>query len=199
MKKVLILILLLISATIFGEEKWNTEVDQPRYKVFTRRAAGQNTDDVKVIAYMTGTIKEAKSIIMDIKNYPKFMSYVNNTTVLKSDDKCVDAHYVISKSIMSDRDYVARLCSRRINDKRTKLSWNIIKSSIKPNKNAVRVTVNEGYWTIDQIRKDELRIEYFIRFDPAGSLPSYFVNKAQKNGTPQFVWSVYNEILKRRK
>ena len=87
-----------------------------------------------------------------------------------------------------------------LNKKHHKLIWKpFTDSKYLPKPGFVRVTINEGYWDFQQIAPDTLKINYYIKTDPAGSLPSFIKNMANKKAVPQTIWSLYKEIMKRRK
>ena len=66
------------------------------------------------------------------------------------------------------------------------------------NEKKVRVLINQGYWKFTQVKPDELRVDYYIYTDPAGSLPLWIKNLANKKAVPDAIFTVEREIRKRR-
>ncbi|MCK5808184.1 hypothetical protein KAH37_04265 [bacterium] len=202
MKKILSFVLLiLLGITLFAAaEKWKTERNDERMKLYTRQIPGKKIKEVKAIAFITGTIKEAVAVLFDRLNHPKYFKHIQHTEQLKKTKKCDWSYNSIDVPLITDRDYLVKSCRVDNADGSVSITWEpFVDAKYPEGKDGnIRVTVNEGYWRFWQVGPDELKVEYYIITDPAGSLPDWIKAKANRSAVPQTIWSVHKQIAKWR-
>ncbi len=199
---VIVLVLFLSFFLLYAApaDGWKLERNDERMKLWTRPVPGSDVREVRAVARITGTIKEALDILFDRCNHPKYFKYIEHSEVLKKTKDCDWSYNVVSPPLATDRDYLVESCVENKSDGSVVLWWKPFTDPRYPEgkDGNVRVKINKGYWRFWQIGPDELKIEYYIYTDPAGSLPNWIKKRANKSAVPQTIWSVYKEIMRRR-
>jgi len=180
--------------------KWKDERNDERMKLYTREVPGQKVREVKAVARITGTIKEAVAVLFDRLNHPKYFKHIEHSEVLKKTAKCDWSYNVISPPLVTKRDYLVKSCEVKNADGSVIVTWEPFTDPKYPDgkDGNIRVKTNVGYWRFWQVSPDELKVEYYILTDPAGSLPDWLKAKANRTAVPQTIWSVYKQIVKWR-
>ncbi|HPS29375.1 MAG TPA: hypothetical protein PLZ43_03910 [bacterium] len=201
MRFFLIVFIVILSVNVFAEETgWNLVENSEKMKLYNRVVPGSEIKEVKAVAFITGTVKEAVDIMFDRLTHPKVFKYIIHSELLKKDTVCDWSYNVIDAPMASDRDYLVKSCEVKNSDGTVSVTWEPFTDAGYPEKDGkVRVIVNRGYWKFRQLPNDELEIEYYIYTDPAGSLPLWVKNLANKKAVPDTIMALHNEIAKRRK
>jgi hypothetical protein len=58
----------------------------------------------------------------------------------------------------------------------------------------VRVTAIQGSWTLVPTRHGESLVTYVVASDPGGALPTWLVNRAQRNAAPALVKAMLDRV-----
>jgi len=203
MKRIILITILCMTISISlladGKEKWERVDKEDTYSVY-RKENSSDINELKVIAVMQGTIKEARTIIEDINNYKNFMPFVQNSKVIANEKGCQHSYTEVSTPIVSNRDYLLKVCTEYEKEGEAKISWNPIKDSRYPERDDyVRVKINYGHWIIKKVGKDKIETIYYIRSDPGGSIPNFIANRANKKAIVDVVLALKKEIINRRK
>lgn len=195
-----VFLVMVITVLAADDAGWSLVDDSERLKLYNREVTGSKIKEVKAVAKVTGTTKEALAIMFDRLSHPKVFKYIVHSEVLKKDAVCDWSYNVIDAPMASDRDYLVKSCEVKNADGSVSVTWEPFTDAGYPEKDGkVRVVVNRGYWKFTQKPGDELEIEYYIYTDPAGDLPLWVKNLANKKAVPDTIWCLHNEIAKRRK
>lgn len=189
-------------ATVFAEDsrEWELVEDSDKLKLYTREYPDSEINEVKAVAFMSGTIREACDVMFDRLEHPRVFRYIKHSEVVKKTDTCDWSYNIIDTPLVNDRDYLVKSCEVKNSDGSVSVVWEPFTHPDYPEKRrTVRVKVNHGYWKFTQIKPDELRIDYYIYTDPAGRLPLWIKNLANRRAVPDTIWSLHEEMMARRK
>ena len=56
--------------------------------------------------------------------------------------------------------------------------------------------MNEGYWEMKPIDADHTEVTYYVYTDPAGAIPTFMANTAQRSALPKVVLAVRKRAIK---
>lgn len=202
MKVALLFFLFLNLVPVFAESsaEWKLINDSKNIKLYNRERIDSKIKEVKAVASITGTVKEAMDILFDRLKHPEIFKYINFSDVLKKNATCDWSYNVVDAPMASDRDYLVKSCEVKNSDGSVLLTWEPFEDPKYPvGDKKVRVLINQGFWKFTQVTPDELKVEYYIYTDPAGNLPLWVKNLANKKAVPDAIFTVEKEIKKRRK
>ena len=196
-KILLIIIILLTSITVLFATNWKPVKKSKNYQVFVSKDGKSSIQKLKVTATMTGTLEKAKKVILGVENYKNFMPKIKKSIVFDKKDKCLLTYTQMDTPVMSDRDYVLKLCVTHDNEKNLRITWNTIEDKRYPvNKAYVRVTKNEGFWIVKKLDNKNIEVIYSFAIDPKTSAPSFMINSANKSTIVKIIKAVEKEIKK---
>lgn len=201
MRKLILFLLFFNLVPVFAQNspEWKLVDDSKNIKLYNREIGDLGVKEVKAVATITGTVKEAVEVIFDRNNHPKIFKYIKFADQMKRTADCDWSYNVIDAPLASDRDYLVKSCEVKNGDGSVSVTWEPFEDPKYPvNEKKVRVLINRGYWKFTQVKPDELRVDYYIYTDPAGSLPLWIKNLANKKAVPDAIFTVEREILKRR-
>ncbi|MGI6394673.1 MAG: hypothetical protein ACOX2F_08120 [bacterium] len=187
---------------VFAEKapEWKLVENSKKIKLYTREKGEEGIKEVKATATISGTVDEALEVLFDRNNHPKIFKYIKFSDQMKRTANCDWSYNIIDAPMASDRDYLVKSCKVNAKDGSTFLKWEPFEDAKYPeNKKKVRVLINKGYWKFTQVKPDELQVNYYIYTDPAGQLPLWIKNVANKKAVPDAIFTVEKEIEKRRK
>lgn len=183
--------LLLLAA---DEPSWKLAAEDDGVKVYSRVREGQSVAEMRAIGLIDASPQEIWKPLRDYESYTKSMPYTEVSKVMgrENDGKQTWVYSVINAPLVDRRDYVLKLVDE--SDwkdgqgflKVTWSSWNDKDKYAVPTKeNAVRLTVNDGYWLLEPREKGTKTFAtYYVFTDPGGSLPKWIVNKANGTAVP---------------
>ncbi len=196
-KILLIILILLSSISILFATNGKPVKKSKNYQVFVSKDKDSSLQKLKIIAKMKGTIEKAKKIILGVDNYSNFMPRIKKSIIFDKKDKCILTYTQMNAPIISDRDYVLKLCVTHENNKSLRIAWNTIENKKYPvNKNYVRITKNHGFWIIKKIDNENIKLIYSFVIDPKTSAPDFMINTANKKTIVKIIKAVEKEINK---
>ncbi len=196
-KILLITIILLTSVTILFATNWKPVKKSKNYQVFVSKDKNSSLQKLKVTARMKGTLEKARKVILGIENYKNFMPKIKKAVIFDKKGKCIFTYTQMNAPIISDRDYVLKMCITHENEKALRIAWNSVESDKYPvKKDYVRITRNEGFWIVKKIDDENIEVIYSFAIDPKTSAPSFMINSANKKTIVKIIKAVEKEIQK---
>ncbi len=178
---------------------WKLVRDTAGLRLYTRQSPHSEVREVRAIAFITGTIDEASTVLFDWDEHPRIFRYVKETRLVKKTNECCWTYNVIGFPLTSDRDYLVKTCLVENSDESVSIVWEPFTHPEYPvQSDKIRVEVNRGYWKFFQVKPDEMKVEYYLYTDPAGRLSSWIVNLANRRSVPDTIRSLEREIIARR-
>jgi len=183
------------------EEGWSLKKKDARFQVYQREKADSEIKEVKTIALITGSIDETLQVVNDLANFTAiFDPHVEKSAVLKTNNSCSDLYILINPPVFSKRETTVELCTSEISENSFKLNWTDFRE-----KGAVKSENIKMNWFSGGCRfsktgaPDEIQVDCRTFLDLGGSIPIFLVNEINSKAVVQFIWKIYDEILKRRK
>ncbi len=180
----LCIFLSIFSRSIQAQKDCNLKLDKDSVKIWTCPSVNTKYKSVRSTFIMKGYPSQLAALILDFDNHKKWQYKTNSASLLKKVD---DRHYIfytdIDAPVVSDRDFVIDMKFNQ--DPKTKiLTIDLVSvpDYIPPKDGLVRVPFSKAQWTIKEISKGLLQIDYFIEIDLGGSVPAWIVNTFAHQG-----------------
>jgi ribosome-associated toxin RatA of RatAB toxin-antitoxin module len=204
--KTLLSITFLVLLTSFSSDdlsKWKLEKNKHNIRVYSYVPEGESIKQIKVYSTVKATVSSALSVIRDVPHYINWIYSCDEATVLKRLSTNEMIYYSISDAPwpIENRDLV--MYNKIYQDKKTKTLYSVsfpVLNKIPIKKGLVRVTKIEGQWKFTPKKNGILFIEYSIKIDPGGNLPSWVINLFIEKGPYQTILNFKEELkLKKHK
>jgi len=201
MRTVIFFFLFFACLSVFAGDsgKWELIDEDENLKLYSRAVPNSKIKEVKAQAFIKGTVKEACDILFDRLKHPEYFKYIEHSEVLKRTETCDWSYNVIDTPMVYDRDYLVKSCKVKNPDGSVSVTWEPFTDPKYPEKKKkVRVKINKGFWKFTQAGPEKLKVDYYIYTDPAGSLPLWIKNVANKKAVPNSIKDLENQIKKNR-
>lgn len=182
------------------DDTWTLEEERANTRVYLRT----NTDqlkEVRLIATFEIGIPEILEVLNDVEDYPNWVYRTMESTLIErkqdtvwqvvptgSDELLViDTLYYYTRSDfpwpLNDRDFVIRSWTEPAGPDGVvrSLSRGVDRPDIRPGE-ATRVRVFQSDWTLIPRPDGSTTVDYYLRTDPAGQIPTWITNIAIKRG-----------------
>lgn len=168
---------------------WVREGVEDGITIYNREKEGSDIKEVKAIGYFDAPPWVVKNVIDDVGNYRKFMPYTEKSTIIKREKNAVVTYQYLDTPIVSDRDYTIRIREKSFKKPDGtvvyKMAWSPANHLGPKPGDAVRVTINDGYWQLEPEKNGKrTKATYYLYTDPGGSIPTFMKNKANFTAIP---------------
>lgn len=175
----LIILLLISTFTAFAQENWQLRKDKDGIQVYSGEIAGSNIRAIKVITTYDATIPQIVNEVMDVNTAKQWVTHLK-TNVLVKQVSPNELYYYSEVNMpwpVTNRDFVAHLIvSHDRESNATIIDGPAVSGFIPEKKGTIRITNSTGRWVITPAGNNQVKVEYTMHVDPAGSLPSWLVN-----------------------
>lgn len=197
MRTITIVLLAKLLTTAGGWELANETKDG--VKVFTREKAGSAIREVQAMGLIDASPARVYKVISDLDNYKDFMPYTRESKVIGKDGKNTLFYSYIAPPVVSNRDYTLRMIDQSSADI-YKVAWEPAnEKGPAPRSNTVRLEVNKGHWLLEPSEDGkQTTATYYLYTDPAGDIPTWLVNKANRDSVPDIFRAIRKRITDRR-
>jgi hypothetical protein len=187
MKKTLLIAILFI--TSFGmasaQVDWKLRTEKDGIKVYTAQVTDSKVKSIKVEGEFNATPSQFVALIMDVNTCADWLYHVKTSALIKQVSPS-ELYYYSEVNLpwpAANRDFVGHLTvSQNPETKVVTIYGPVAKGMVPEKKGVVRITESTGKWTITPIGNDQVKVEYCLHTDPAGSLPSWLVNMFATEG-----------------
>lgn len=190
--------ILAISPLIITPElPWSKSKSGGGVIVYTRTMAGSDINEIKATFELPCSINTAVACVTDIANYPKWIYATSESRVLKVTSPTEFSIYqrINTPWPLNDRDICGNYVMKQ--DPIT-LDVNITthaEPKLVPTKaGVVRIQFNRTIWNIKPMAKNKLHCEYFITFDPGGTVPAWMINLFISEGPYSSLTKLIQEV-----
>lgn len=206
MKNIVFLVVFSIFATLYSSDsskssEWKLKKDHERFQVYVRENSGSKIDEVQVIALISGTIKEAYDVLIDVGNFPQtFGPHVIRSEIVKKGVDCNNVYIVMDPPVLEKRATHIKLCTTYNSLNSFGFYWtNIPNTPSDKDEKSVTMNFNTGGCTFAETSApDELQVTCQAALDLGGSLPVFAINEINTKAIPSVIWQIYDEIQRRR-
>jgi hypothetical protein len=169
-----------------SQDNCKLKKDDDGIKVYTCEESDSKFKSLRVETSLQGvTLDELKSFILDAENYINWQYNMIESKKLQH----INDHEIIVRSVIhapwpvTNREMITHV-NVAVRQSRGELTM-VIKSipfEYPLEKGLVRVPFSEATWHVKGEHNDQVTVQYFLRIDPGGSVPSWLVNIAMAEG-----------------
>jgi hypothetical protein len=194
-----ILILILTATTAFADNDWKLKSDKNGIKIYTSPVENSKVKALKVECTFQSTLSQMVSVLFDVKGCTEWVYHTKSISLLKQ--VAPNNLYYYSEISLpwpaSNRDFVAHLTATQ--DDVTKVvtvNGPAVPGMVAEKDGVVRIKQSKGKWILTPIGKDEVKVEYTLTVDPAGSIPAWLVNLVSSEGPTQSFKALKEQLKK---
>ena len=190
----------LISSFVFTQSNgWILKRNSDDIQVYYRESPDSKIYELRMDYYVETSLSGVVKLLDDVPNYKNWVYKLAETSMVERINQ-TDFYYYNRMDFpwpMSDRDLVGY--SKLWQEPDTKIVRATVSSAHWKKKNLndlVRVTTLEIQWNLYPQKNGRVKIEYFLKSDPAGSIPTWMVNMAIDQGPIETIKNMQRELKK---
>jgi hypothetical protein len=159
-----------------GERKTVLERGDCEVTVGDRDAAGNNL----VIAYCSWTVAfdKLKQAFADVSSHDEYLSSVAQSAVL-DDGRVLQVHQAAG---IADRQITLAFTEVDLDDGGYRVSWTRADKQEALGEGRVDAPTDDGHWQVRPGKDGVQKVEYSLRYDAGGRVPTWIVRTFQKGG-----------------
>ena len=193
------LLMLAHITSVSAQESWKLQKDRDGIQVYSAQVPDSKIRAIKVLANYNASAEEIADIVMDINTATEWVSHLKSVNMIKRVSQN-DYYYYAEVSMpwpVSNRDFVAHLTrTENLQTGVIIIDGPAVADMAPEKKGIVRINNSVGKWVITPSENNQVRVEYALHVDPAGSLPSWLVNMFSGE-TPMQIFQNLRKELKR--
>jgi ribosome-associated toxin RatA of RatAB toxin-antitoxin module len=184
---------ILFIALLFGlklnpalaQNDWTLKTEKEGIKIYTSQVPDSKIKAIKVEANFNASASQMVALLMDVKTSPDWVYHVKSAILVRQVSPS-ELYYYSEVNLpwpATNRDFVAHLTVTQNPDtKVVTIDAPAVTGFVPLKEGVVRVSDSKGKWIITPLGPDQIKVEYTIHVDPAGSLPSWMVNMFATEG-----------------
>ena len=165
-----------------GDSDWKLKKEDGDIKIYTRNIQGSVLAEFKGVATFQNTsMNKILDIILDVPNYSSLFPDCLEAKVLEQKGKYYDIHYFAVKAPwpVKNRDAIYESVTTITEDgKHAHVALNPLGKYLEVKKDFIRMFNGSGFWELEELETNTIRVTYQFHGDPAGDLPAWLVNSA---------------------
>lgn len=178
---------------------WTLKRDRGGVKVYTREVPGTNLKELWFTSTLDASLSSIAALLTDVEGFDSWVYAAEHSEVIRKVSDQEFYYYTIIDFPwpFQNRDLV--LYSRFWQDPHTLAFHSQTTSAhwLKPEqKGLVRITEADLRWTFTPLGNGKVRVDYYLKSDPAGNIPAWMVNLAADQGPLQTLASMRRELKK---
>lgn len=200
MKRSLIFIQLMMTVQVISvsaQEDWKLQKNKDGIQVYSAEVPDSKIRAIKVVANYEASPGEIADIVMDINTSTEWVSHLKSCYVIKRVSQNELYYYGEVKLPWPalNRDFVAHLTRNENLETRTiTIDGPAVAGLVPEKKGTVRINNSLGTWIIAPLDSNQVKVEYVLHVDPAGSLPSWLVNMFSSETPMQIFENLRREL-----
>jgi hypothetical protein len=161
---------------------WKLRKDENGIKIYTRAVDSSAFEEFRAITVITDvSLNEVLDIILDVEHYKSLIPDCIESRVLFRRGKYYDIHYLRMDSPWPVKDRDAIFQSETTvtdNGKLAHISLTSMGNYIDEKNEMVRMYNGSGFWEIEELPGNSIKIIYQFQSDPGGKIPGWLANSA---------------------
>jgi len=199
----LLLTIVLTNSSFNNSIPWKLEKSKDGIQVFSYISEGETLKQLKSHTIVKAEMSTILNVLSDPDNYVNWIYNCAVSKKIKSITKTEMVYYTKSDAPWPVLDRELYVHNSFYQEKETKTIY----SSSKPLENnnniplkegIVRVTDFEGKWKLTPLKNGEIAIDYYLRLDPAGKIPTWVLNMTLEIGAYETLVNFKNELKKEK-
>lgn len=184
-----------------GQTFWNLKTDKEGIKVYNHKDDTSRFSEIKVEAFLDGHLSDLAGILLDVSHHQDWSYATKLGKILKN---VAPSEVLFYKEIgtpppLSNRDFVGRLTiTQDPISKVMTVKVEAVKGLIPEKDGLVRVPVTVENWVVTPVSKDKLKVEYYLKVDPGGSVSAFLVNMFATKAPFETFRNLKAEMIKRK-
>ena len=179
---------------------WKLRREEAGVKIYTRNVAGSPFEEFRgVVTISNTTLTKVLDVITDVKNYPVNFPNCSGAEVLEQKGKYNDIHYITIKAPwpVNDRDAIYEATTTfSKNGKHAYVKLSPRGDYKQESKGFIRVHNGSGFWDLEEIAPNSIRVVYQFHADPAGEIPAWLANSVIVSNPLRTLESLRNIAMK---
>lgn len=163
---------------------WKIAKSQDKTRIYKHPWSGHDIQTCKADTIIAAPLDKIVALILDVESYPDWIPQSKNTKILKQNQENAILYYMSMDFPWpaSDRDWVNELMitSNKTNH-HTTITFTARDHIFPQQKNHIRVTDHNAYWTLIPIDSKNTRSIWQWNTDPGGHLPSWLIQWASQS------------------
>lgn len=172
--------------TLASEAGWTEVARTDRVVVKTRAHVGSNVKEIKAEGIVAVPAWILKNVVDDIEGYTKLIPFTTDARVVDRDNGSRVTFQRLEMPFMQAREYVVTVDDASYTKAdglmvyRTEWKTSAPRFQHLVSARAIRVDLNDGSWTFEELADGRTKATFRILVDPAGEMPTALVNIAQQ-------------------
>jgi len=200
MKIYFLLITCFLFYNLAAEPEWEKRKEKSGIVVYTRAIENTPMDEFKGQVTLSNTsLSEIVEVILDIKNYPKWIPDCMEAEILLKEGKYHDIHYVAVKAPwpVTNRDAIYEMTTTLTNNNTfARINLEPRGDYIKEKKKFVRLYKGSGFWELEESEGNKVKVTYQFLGDPGGKIPAWLANSFVVTNPYQTLINLKNIVQK---
>jgi hypothetical protein len=163
----------------YGQQDWVLKEEKEGISVFTRNFPDSKFKAIKVKCELTASLSQFVAVILDVNTGVQWVYSTKSTALLKQVSPS-ELYYYSEVNLpwpLTNRDFIAHLIATQDPDTRVvTINGPTVPDYLPLKPGIVRVAHSEGKWVITPLAGGRIMVEYTLRTDPGGSIPTWLVN-----------------------
>ncbi|MCB0807122.1 MAG: START domain-containing protein [Bacteroidales bacterium] len=175
-----ILIFGLIHQTARSQDEWELRKDKNGIRVYSRSSDIIPFDELKAETILAFSPETLLNVMLDIKNYPEWVSDVESARLLSREGDTAQTYYsVIGVPFpFEDRDVVYyNTFQFDENFNSLVITIEAVNDVMNEQDDYVRMSFGKGKWTAKKTDEGHSSVSLQMLADPGGNIPAWLVNK----------------------
>lgn len=163
----------------WSQEEWKLVKEKEGISVYTRKTELIDFKEFKGITDIDASVSSFLAVITDVDNLTNWVYSVINAKLLKQSSDTLLIYYAESKVPwpFDNRDAVYKEIIKWDEEKRTlKIDIECLPDYVKNKENIVRISYAQGYWEVQEVEKERIKITFQMLVDPGGTIPAWLAN-----------------------
>jgi len=184
-KSAFLILLFFLFANAYAQETWKLHTEKDGVKVFTKSILTSKIKALKIETTINASASELVNVLLDIDREKEWVYNTKSCVVVKRVSQS-DLYYYSEVMLpwpAQNRDFIAHIMvSQNPATKVVTIDAPCVSGFVAEKPGVVRIVQSTGKWIIIPISKKQVKIEYTLAVDPAGSIPAWLVNLVASQG-----------------
>ncbi len=178
---------------------WSLVRNKDGVAVYNRKIADSKVHEIMARAEVDAESESVFAVITDFDNWANFMPYVHESEIIDRSDQIEWVYQRIRAPFIKDRSFVSEVTfEKQIGGVgRYVVKWQLAEERTQELniKGIIVPKSNTGYWELRPIG-DGTRtyVTYYLHADPAGKIPKWMINSANKRTVPSIFKAVRRQV-----
>jgi START domain len=194
----LLILLITMNFSLYGQANWTVEKDKDGIKISTRPAASSQFNDIRVETDLPGNIEQLKTILLDVNRYKEWSYATKKSSLIKTLGPGRLIYYSEFEVPWpaTNRYFYADIDLKEDSNAHT---LNVIAVNL-PNylpayKDLVEVVFTKGIWKVTTLSGKAIHVDYTLQLNPGGSLPSWVINLFSSKGPMETFENIKQKMI----